>query len=141
MLKPSAIVLAAIALGACQQLENQERAERAQTELVGLTRAQLIDCAGQPDRVVSGGSFEQLVYLYGEHRRMVGEPDPQSTGIQTAPPTANSTPWCEATFFVENSRVTNVRYRGQTGGIFTGQHNVCGEIVYHCVRVAPRTGT
>ena len=140
MLKPVAIVLLAIALAACTQRENQERASRAQTELVGLTRAQLIDCAGQPDRVIGSGSIEQLVYLYGEHRRMVGEPDPHSTGVQTAPPTANSTPWCEATFVMENSRVTNVRYRGQTGGIFTGPQNVCGEIVYHCVRVAPREG-
>jgi hypothetical protein len=134
MLKAGLIVAAAIALGACAQFERQERAERAKIELIGMSRAQLIDCAGQPDRVVQAGALEQFIYLYGEQRPMVGEPDPQGTGIQTAPPAASSTPWCEATITLENSRVTSVRYRGQTGGLITGARNVCGEIVYHCVR-------
>ncbi len=134
MLKPALIAAAALALAACEQFANQERAERAQTELIGMTRTALIDCAGQPDRIVPGGNIETLIYLYGEHRRMVGEPDPQSTGVQTSAPIASSTPWCEATFTLENGRVTNVRYRGQTGGLITGWRNVCGEIVYHCVR-------
>ena len=134
MLKPTVIVAAALALGACSQFENQERAERARSELIGMSRGQLVECAGQPDRVVQSGNLETLIYLHGEQRRMVGEPDPQGTGMQTSAPIANSTPWCEATFTVESSRVTNVRYRGQTGGLITGAQNVCGEIVYHCVR-------
>jgi hypothetical protein len=132
----TAICIAALSLaaGACGQFENQERAERARSEMIGLSRGQLVDCAGQPDRAIQSGSIETLIYLYGERRRMVGEPDPQGGTMQTTPPLASSTPWCEATFTVENSRVTNVRYRGQTGGIITGSKNVCGEIVYHCVR-------
>ena len=133
-LRTGAIIAASIALVACNQFENQKRAERAQTELIGMSRSEIMECAGRPDRTIAGGSTEMLVYLYGEQRRMVGEPDPQSAVPQTAPPIASSTPWSEATITLENSRVTNVRYRGQTGGLITGSQNVCGEIVYHCLR-------
>lgn len=138
MFKPVVIIAAAVALAACGQFERQERAERAQSELIGMSRGQLVDCAGQPEQVIHAGNLETLIYRVGETRRMVGEPDPQSTGIQTSPPAASSTPWCEASFTLENSRVTNVRYRGQTGGLITGSQNVCGEIVYHCVREVQR---
>ena len=57
----SFIVLAALIVAGCASFRAAD-VNRAKTELVGLTRAELFGCAGVPTRSAIEGSLECLVY-------------------------------------------------------------------------------
>ncbi|MSP79871.1 MAG: hypothetical protein EXR02_02240 [Rhodospirillales bacterium] len=118
---------------ACTTKERQVASERAQSELVGLRKDQILECAGAPWRESRSGNMETLVYLYQEDASRRGHSERSAAEIETAPPVLQER-WCEATFIVDDGRVMSVRYRGQTGGLLSGRQHICGYIVERCLR-------
>ncbi len=140
-------------LAGCTATERAEEAELAQRALVGLTKSNLLACAGTPDRTSGGGDFEVLTY---ESRRL-GTPVDTNTQVFTnstrssvvAGTTSGSrisarnpvtreirSDYCEAAFTVIDGTVTDVRYRSPGGFRIAGfgtQHSGCADIVASCV--------
>lgn len=110
----------ALVSAACSTFQRAESARRAETELVGISAAQLLSCAGAPNRQATSGGVEVLTYVVQTQ-----------AGIHEG--TGGRTSFCEATFVVEGGRVTRVSYRDESGGLLTkGEH--CGYIVQNCLQ-------
>ncbi len=106
--------VAALAIAACaSSLGREELAERAQTELVGISAEKLLACAGAPNRRATSGGLEVLTYVVRKDTDEIAH-------------------FCEATFVLKSGRVTEVSYRGTTG-LVTGRAH-CGYVVENCLR-------
>ena len=108
------------AVAACSSFGRADLANRAQTELVGLSTEQLLACAGAPDRRAMSGETEVLTYGV-------------RTQTQASKDHPGSTRFCEATFVIRDGRVSKVSYRGKTGGWLTSGEQ-CGYVVQNCVQ-------
>ena len=117
------IILAALVgvLSGCT-LQHAADANRAQKEMVGLTRTELFQCAGVPHRTANEGGLDYLVY----------------SAEQTTPYKGGSfSENCDATFILRNDVVIKVMYRGDTGGlhpIFKTKGRACFPIIEHCLK-------
>lgn len=109
-----------LAVGACSSFGRADLANRAQTELVGLSKEQLLSCAGAPDRRAMSGETEVLTYGV-------------RTQTQASKDHPGSTRFCEATFVIRDGHVSKVSYRGATGGWFTTGEQ-CGYVVQNCLQ-------
>lgn len=129
IVRAASLVALAPLLVACSILDEQhtavERADTAlfaQTELVGLSRAEILACAGKPDRAVRNGDSESLVYT--------------SSGAAAAKPGAPAGKPCEVTFAMHNGYVEKVAYSvpsvGGFGGFASGDQ--CSYVVQKCMR-------
>ncbi len=101
-----------------------EITQRAQGELLGLTRQALLDCMGKPQSQEQQGSQETLVYT---------GTDPDH-GCPLMPLAAGKPPrHCEALFVLEGGKVKAVSYRAQNGSAIEdlGQ---CAFLVKKCVK-------
>jgi len=133
---PIRVTLAAVAFGAlaaCSGAALQKSADRAQTEMVGLSREDLLRCAGRPSRRSTDGDTEFWTYV----RQSGGDSYSQieQGGPQQFPRTpSNYALSCEATFRFEQGKVAGVSYRGASGGAIINRQQVCGQIVEYCLR-------
>ncbi len=87
-----------IGVSSCSYVRRAERAklaERAKTELVGLTKVDLLTCAGVPVRFALEGDMEFMSYNSTTSRRRGGS--------------------CVVTFGLKDGVVTSVNYSGKTG--------------------------
>lgn len=99
-------------------LQHAADANRAQKEMVGMTRAQLLQCAGVPNRTASEGGLDYMVY----------------SAAQTIPyQGGNISENCDATFVLKNGVVIRVMYRGDTGSVYT-KGRACYPIIEFCVK-------
>ncbi|MCW5751926.1 MAG: hypothetical protein KIT81_12330 [Alphaproteobacteria bacterium] len=122
-------------VASCAARERQRTAELAQTQLIGMSREELLSCAGRPASRASGERVEYFVFV-----RREGGGDPLgsepvgATGGFSAPPSAGTPLRCEATVKLEQGRVATISYRGQSGGVLLNRQQVCGYIFERCVR-------
>jgi hypothetical protein len=119
-------------LAGCTGMEQSKFARQAKTELVGMSREEVLDCAGPPERVIKSGKRELLVYFAGDESpaaRNLAPTGLDAPGIFHGGHEAN----CEVTFVLEEGRVSELRYQGQTGGIFT-RNSRCAAILRYCMR-------
>lgn len=124
-----------LVLEACAARDRQRTAELAQTQMIGMSRADLLACAGRPASRASGDRIEYFVYVRREGGRdpLGSEPVGAAGGFSPAP--SASTPLrCEATVKLEEGRVASIVYRGQSGGVVINRQQVCGYIFERCVR-------
>ena len=93
-------------------------AEDAQTQMVGLTKREVLECAGIPRRTMQSDGVEYLRYSY----RWQGGNDGD---IQTRN--------CDVTTTLSDGRVSKVDYRGRTGGLLAKRWT-CYYVIENCVQ-------
>ena len=106
-------------------------AERAQSELIGFTRAELFNCAGVPVRKATESGLEYLVYNSAGDSPVAGFG--QTTGGSTFLTGIARKRYCEATFTLKDGVVTKIMYTGKTGGLLT-KGSVCFTIIENCLK-------
>lgn len=139
---------AILLLSACTSTSVLE-AERAQTDLIGMSKSELYMCAGAPDRETEDEKGGQ--YAAYDTERITHEPSsyPQTGfypsfgfgsrgswfgGYYGYPVTVPKKRHCTATFAFEDSHITNVTYRTNDGStVSSGQ---CYEIIKGCLSPA-----
>lgn len=124
------LALAAAALSACATMDRAEEARRAREEMVGMREADLLACAGAPERIERTAAGSRLVYVASSRDypgRAALEPRPGAPRDPLGPL------YCRATFVIREGKVAEVIYAGPSGGIFT-RHAECAEIVGRCLR-------
>jgi len=141
--------IAVLALSGCAN-PRAEQAALAQNALIGISEDTLLSCAGVPDRSRSAGGrdfftyevdrIDSYAYPYpgfagaGFYRRGYwggwGWDRPLATEIRST--------YCEATFILENGRVTQINYNTPTGSL-GGSLSQCYDIVQNCMGYAQST--
>jgi hypothetical protein len=129
-----ALALATLLLG-CASRERAETAERAKSEMVGMTKASVFACAGIPARQESVGNMEFLSYSGGgdvvtAHSgsgTVVSTNVVVGSGVSTA-----QRRYCEVTIVLTDGVVTKVNYSGRTGGLLS-KGEQCAFVVDNCV--------
>ncbi len=138
-------LLAVLALAAGCASPQAEQAEQARTALVGLPRSELLACAGVPHRSRSDGATEY--WTYGSEQ-LTSQPGPGfglgvgmgvfggsgGIGYGVGVPLYGevSSTYCEATFVLEQDRVTRVNYVG-VAGYGRSRYAQCAYIVQSCL--------
>jgi hypothetical protein len=113
-------------------IQRAEIASRAQIELVGMSKKDLLLCAGAPLREERAEDLEFLTFAGGGDS--VGSAVATSTSPNTAMAVSKSAHrYCEATFVLKNGMVQKVNYQGRTGGLLT-KGEQCAFIVENCVK-------
>lgn len=126
----TAVVLV-IAITGCS-FQRANLATRAQTELVGMAKKDLLFCAGVPIRQERVDNLEFLTYSGGGDS--VGVAVATSTSHSTAIATGKRTHrYCEATFILKDGIVQKVNYQGRTGGLLT-EGEQCAFIIENCLK-------
>lgn len=122
----------ALLLGACASPLDQV-AERARTEMIGLTEAQLKACAGEPTATNREGAVDIWSYFRETSRSATAISDVGYTPTNRGETTYDYFRYCEATFLFQGGRVQAVEFRGRTA---TGREIMepCGAIVERCVK-------
>ncbi len=121
-----------IALTGCAAQQRAEIATRAQSELVGMHKKDLLSCAGVPHRQERIDGLEFLTFSGG------GDHVGGAVITQTSPSTAiatgrSSRRYCEATFVLRDGVVQKVNYQGRTGGLIT-KGEQCAFVVESCLK-------
>lgn len=119
-------------LGACASPLEQV-AERARTEMVGMSDAQLKACAGEPTALNRENGVDLWSYFRETSRSATTVSDVGYTPTGRAETSYDYFRYCEATFALQNGRVREVEFRGRTA---TGREIMepCGAIVQRCVK-------
>jgi hypothetical protein len=110
------LFLSAAASG-CAVHQRAKMAERAPSELVGMSKVELLSCAGVPVRSEKIENMEFLTYTGSGndkgffHRRHH---------------------YCEVTFTLKDGMVQKVSYAGNTGGFFT-RGEQCAYVIAPCL--------
>lgn len=114
-----------IALSGCA-LHRARVARTAERQLIGLPEEELLQCAGAPAQEKRTGSLSFLTYHGGGDAVAFAQGQSQS-GTATI-----QHRYCDATFTLRNGRVTDLQYRGRTGGLLTRDEQ-CAFVVEDCV--------
>lgn len=142
------VIAVAAGLAACSGPPRVfDRSTAPAESLTGLSRGDVLACAGQPDGRRVRGGVETLVYgegaeggydpyIYSDSTRGggitggIGSDSPLAQGLRNA--------YCEVIFEIVDGRVVDARYRSATGSL-TGSPGVCASIVESCLarRAAP----
>jgi len=123
----SLILTAAIALVSCHtNIQRAEVANGAKQSMLGMSKANLITCAGAPLRSSTINGTEYLTY---SHADAYSDASSKLTGILVGSALYFE---CTATFSINNGRISKVTFSGKTGGKFT-QGAACYNIVAQCV--------
>jgi hypothetical protein len=111
------ILTLCVFISGCAVHKRMEIAESAKTELVGLSKKDLLSCAGVPTRSDKVDDMEFLTY------------GSDATGIGFF---HRSKRYCEVTFTLKNGVVEKVSYSGNTGGRFT-EDEQCAYVIKSCM--------
>ena len=133
------IVLGAAMLSACA-IQRAKIAERAKTDMIGLTKSEILTCMGQPDSRRGGEDFEEWTYSRSDAPGVgsfgSGRIGPDSdNGIGNDTRTTARGRYCVATVSFRRDSVSSVRFSGTTGGIVTRDEQ-CAFLVSACTRPA-----
>lgn len=125
------VVLCGLTLCGCA-IQRAEIAGRAQTELIGMSKKDLLLCAGVPLRQEHIEDLEFLSFAGG------GDSVGSAVVTRTSPSTAvavgkSAHRYCEATFILKNGVIQKINYQGRTGGLLT-KGEQCAFIVENCIK-------
>ncbi len=122
-------------LCACSSASH-ERALAAQQALIGMPKAQLLSCAGVPDRSRDESLAEFFTYenerIYGGSGATVGvfgSSGHVGTGLSVPLATQLQSEYCEATFTLIDGRVAELVYNTSRGG----RYSECARIIETCL--------
>jgi hypothetical protein len=120
-----------VGLSSCA-IQRAEMASRTQKELVGMSKKNLLSCAGVPSRQERVEELEFLTFTGGDDTVGTGTANSVSPnimfGVYRAPQRS-----CEATFVLKDGIVEKVNYQGGTGGSLTKGER-CAFIVENCLK-------
>ena len=120
-----------LAVSGCA-VQRANTANRARSDMVGMSKVDLLSCAGVPVRQAQAEGLEFLTYAGGGDNLNAGVVT--STSQNTAIGIGKSAhKYCEATIVLKDGFVQRVNYQGRTGGLLT-QGEQCAFIVENCVR-------
>lgn len=127
-----------MALSACTSASS-ERALLAQQALVGMPKAQLLSCAGVPDRSRTEPGAEYFTYeneqFYGGSGATIGvfgSTGHVGSGISVPLSTQLRSDYCEATFTLIDGHVAELVYNSSRGG----RYAECARIIETCLESA-----
>jgi hypothetical protein len=133
-LRIASVLCALTLLASCtaDRAARADAANRAQVEMIGMSKKDLLLCAGVPVREAHAEDLEFLSYSAG------GDSVGGGVAVATSPNTAvavgsSHRRYCEATFALKDGIVQKVTYQGRTGGVFF-KGEECGFIVENCVK-------
>jgi hypothetical protein len=120
------LVVVALAVSGCA-VERSNHADRARTDLIGLSKAELFRCAGLPDDTQKVGDEEFLTYRN----------DLLTSGGVTIPIIGGGinffdSKYCHATFVVRNGRAEALHFAGNASSPMA-ELDQCGYIVDTCI--------
>jgi hypothetical protein len=123
--------LSILVLAGCA-LQRADIANRARTEMVGMSKKDLLMCAGEPLRKNKLDGIELLTYIGGSESvyggSVISAPQNSAVGFGKSVHL-----YCEATFAIKEGVVQKVSYQGRTGGQ-SSQGEQCAFIVGNCVK-------
>jgi len=93
-------------------------ANKAKKDMIGMSKKELLICAGLPTKSQKIDNIEFLMYNGGANNTAGGILGPKR--------------YCEATFTLEKNIITKIDYRGNTGG-FISKGERCAYIVKDCI--------
>jgi hypothetical protein len=125
-MKGLALAVAALALVSACAPERGAPTPDTPSPLIGRTRAELLACAGAPNRTARDGDAELLIYTAMGSRTVSGEMT--RFGERKL---QEEVYHCEATFAIRNDRVAGVTYRGTTSSV-PARNEACAAIVARC---------
>jgi hypothetical protein len=99
--------------------KKSSNADKARPDLIGMSKAKILSCAGTPAKSFKSNDTEVLTYLYAGGQPLSG------TGVVQQGQ-------CSANFVFQRDRLTRFNYSGRTGGLAT-QGEQCGFIVANCL--------
>ena len=91
--------------------------------MIGMTKSEVLNCAGIPDRKQELDELEQLVY------ERSGDSDASFVGGIVNVRNRD----CKVTVMLSEGKVTKVKYGGNSGGLLT-EDEQCAYIVEDCVK-------
>ena len=120
------LVAAALAVSGCA-VERSNHADRARSDLIGISKAELFRCAGLPDDTQKVGDDEFLTYRN----------DLLTSGGITMPIIGGGvnffdSKYCHATFVIRNGRAQALHYAGNASSPMA-ELDQCGYIVDTCI--------
>ena len=128
----AAVAIVTLMVPACASTSQRDAdiAFLARAVIVGQSRAEVLECAGKPERSVVRGDSELLVYTAssGESTLMVGAGGNLLSNVKHS---------CEVTMVLRRGYVEEVQYTGLTGGTTTPDQE-CAPIVKQCMGVQRR---
>lgn len=131
-MKTICVLLLAVAVASGCAVQRAKLANRAQSEMIGMSKKELLGCAGVPLRQERVDDLEFLTF--GGGGDSVGTAVATSTSPNTAVAVGKSAHrYCEATFVLKDGIIQRVNYQGRTGGLLT-KGEQCAFIVENCVR-------
>jgi len=128
LLLVSIAIVSIASLSGCKY-NRVKTAQAAKTELIGMSKGELLSCAGVPDRTMSSNGTEFLSYRSG------GETSYSANtfyGYNTTTLINSSRRYCDITIALENDKIQKVSYSGKTGGLLT-QGEQCAYVLENCV--------
>ena len=121
------------ALSGCS-VQRAETAAIAKTQLVGMTKEQVLQCMGGPASTARAGNTEVWTYYSGGDAYTSGNATAYTFGSTTTA-YANArtrTRYCKIDLILNDDRISRVNYSGRTGGIIT-EGEQCAFAVQNCV--------
>ena len=130
-MRPILAVLLLLASAACAS-PLADKAERARTQMLGLTADQLQACAGQPTAINRENGIDIWSYFRETSRSAAAISDVGYTPTNRGETSYDYFRYCEAVFLLQQGRVREIDLRGRTA---TGRPTLepCGAIVQRCV--------
>jgi len=128
LLLVSVAIVSIASLSGCKY-NRVKAAQAAKTELIGMSKNELLSCAGVPDKAASSNGVEFLSYRSG------GETNYSANtfyGYNTTTLINSSHRFCDITITLKNDKVQRVSYSGKTGGLLT-QGEQCAYVLENCV--------
>lgn len=123
----SVLLFATLGLTGCSIMRAQTAAD-AQTEMVGMSRAQIRSCMGPATRTASAGADEIWLYDMGN-----GRINASQAGTRNGDAAVRPGRHCTVVVTMRNGRVDQLSYLGVTGGMLTRDEQ-CAFAVENCVR-------
>ena len=119
----------------CAHLHRAELANRAKTELIGLSKKELYLCAGVPNRQDHIEDLEFLTYVGGGDNTGVGLGTTVTNNVAVGAVSSQHR-YCEVTFVLQNGVVHKINYQGRTGG-WASEGEQCAFVVRNCLKEKP----
>lgn len=125
------ITMLSLALTACAS-PLADKAERARTQMLGMSADQLQACAGQPTATNRENGTDLWSYFRETSRSATAISDVGYTPTNRGEASYDYLRYCEATFALRQNRITQIEFRGRTS---TGRETLepCGAIVQRCL--------
>lgn len=110
----------------------EEKAERARSAMIGMSGDQLMACAGQPTARNRENSADLWSYFRETSRSATIQTDQGFSPAGRSEVVGDYFRYCEATFILQNNRITALEFRGRTA---TGREVLepCGAIIDRCL--------